>query len=71
MGMTALTKKNWSIIFEKKNIFMILVKKIPSVLLVTLFLFLNLHIVFTNVSVLRLILRAQVGYLNVWIKHNN
>lgn len=54
-----------------KKIFVIPVKEIPSVLLVTLFLFLNLHIVFTNVSVLRLILRAQVGYLNVWIKHNN
>lgn len=43
-----------------KNIFMIPVKKIPSVLFVTLFLASNLHIVFTNVSVLRLILRAQV-----------
>lgn len=68
--MTTLTKKKLKYNFEKK-IFMIPVKEIPSVLLVTLFLFLNLHIVFTNVSVLRLILRAQVGYLNVWIKHNN
>lgn len=61
--MTALTIYIY-ISFEKK-IFVIPVKEIPSVLLVTLFLFLNLHIVFTNVSVLRLILRAQVGYLNV------
>lgn len=50
-------KKN----FGKKNVFMILLKKIPSVLLATLFLSSNLHIVFTNVSVLRLVLRAQVG----------
>lgn len=63
--MTALTKKKIEVQFSKKKIFMIPVKEIPSVLLVTLFLFLNLHIVFTNVSVLRLILRAQVGYLNV------
>lgn len=68
MEMTALTKKKkkTSKIFEVKiKVFMIPEKKIPSVLLVTLFLSSNLHIVFTNVSVLRLILRAQVGYLNV------
>lgn len=59
MEMIASQKKRRKIFKEK--LFMIPVKKIPSVLLVTLFSSSHLHIVFTNVSVLRLILRAQVG----------